>query len=89
MAFCEHALTRVGTKNERLIKIDILLLMMEIVRYTNPKNKWKPERYFYQAVEIARCCLGEDFLITPHGIKIKEYFYKYINPAWSKMFNNK
>ena len=45
---------------------------MEIVTHTKPIDTWKRERYFYEAVEIARYShkkKEEDFLVTPYEIK--------------------
>ena len=90
MTSCQHALTHTGTHKERLIKIDVLLLMMEIVTHTKPIDTWKRERYFYEAVEIARYSYKkEDFLVTPHGKRIKESYCTYIDPKFGENFNNK
>lgn len=87
MLYCQHALDHVGTNKDRLIKTDILLLMVAIARSMG-KNSWTQERHFYHAVEIARSCLRKDFLMTDHGKKIKKCFDEYIDPNWSKMFKN-
>ncbi|MBC7498840.1 hypothetical protein H7170_04325 [Candidatus Gracilibacteria bacterium] len=89
MASCHHALTLTGTQRERLIKIDILLLMMDIVTLTSPINILKRERYFYRAVEIAKYSPEEDFLSTPHGQRIKEAYCTYIDPKFGNNFNNR
>ncbi len=92
MASCQRALTHTGTHKERLIKIDILLLMMEIVTLSKIKPEWERERYFYEAVEIARYSHkkeDEDFLVTPHGKRIKEAYCTYIDPKFGENFNNK
>ena len=87
MTYCQNALDHIGTDKDRLIKTDILLLMVVIARAMG-KNLWTQERHFYHAVEIARSYLGKDFLMTNQGKKIKKCFDEYIDPNWSKMFKS-
>lgn len=89
MASCQQALTLTGTQSERLIQIDILLLMVDIVTRTKPTNISERERYFYRAVELAGVCYKKDYLKTPHGQRIKEVYCTYINTKFGNNFNNK
>lgn len=103
MASCRRALKHTGTHKERLIKIDALLLMMDIVTLVQEDPEWERQRYFYDAVGIARYSLGDGIFKTPYEIKewynesdffaivekIKKSYCTNINPGFDTLFTGK
>lgn len=81
----EKATMEVGTRKQQLRKIYAYLLLVEMsMKGKKTKNR---NDYFYNAVEIARIYLWDNYLNTSYGKSIMNVYTSYINPTFMDIFS--